>query len=84
MVNNMFRVTALGGYREVGRSCHLLMTKDSKVLIDCGFNPGNDKEPSPFLSAPEATPLEGNRCSCSHSCAFRSFCFTANVICLWF
>ena len=37
------RVTALGGYREVGRSCHLLMTKDSKVLIDCGFNPGNDK-----------------------------------------
>tara|TARA_B100001245_G_scaffold18237_1_gene12012 strand:- start:295 stop:1800 length:1506 start_codon:yes stop_codon:yes gene_type:complete len=53
------RVTALGGYREVGRSCHLLMTKDSKVLIDCGFNPGNDKEPSPFLSAPEVTPLEG-------------------------
>ena len=42
------RVTALGGYREVGRSCHLLMTKDSKVLVDCGFNPGNDKEPSPF------------------------------------
>ncbi|MED6305668.1 MAG: beta-CASP ribonuclease aCPSF1, partial [Candidatus Thermoplasmatota archaeon] len=53
------RITALGGYREVGRSCHLLMTKDSKVLIDCGFNPGNDKEPSPFLSAPEVTPLEG-------------------------
>ena len=53
------RVTALGGYREVGRSCHLLMTKDSKVLVDCGFNPGNEKEPSPFLSAPEVTPLEG-------------------------
>jgi len=53
------RITALGGYREVGRSCHLLMTKDSKVLIDCGFNPGNDKEPSPFLNAPEVTPLEG-------------------------
>ncbi len=53
------RLTALGGYREVGRSCHLLMTKDSKVLIDCGFNPGNDKEPSPFLNAPEVTPLEG-------------------------
>ena len=28
-------------------------------MIDCGFNPGNDKEPSPFLSAPEVTPLEG-------------------------
>ena len=36
-----------------------LMTKDSKVLIDCGFNPGNEKEPSPFLSSPEVTPLEG-------------------------
>ena len=53
------RVTALGGYREVGRSCHLLMTKNSKVLVDCGFNPGNSEEPSPFLSAPEVTPLEG-------------------------
>ena len=53
------RLTALGGYREVGRSCHLLMTKDSKVLVDCGFNPGNEKEPSPFLNAPEVTPLDG-------------------------
>ena len=55
---NYVRVAALGGYREVGRSCHLLMTKDSKVLVDCGFNPGNDKEPSPFLNAPEVLPLK--------------------------
>tara|TARA_B100000029_G_scaffold516435_1_gene629831 strand:- start:2425 stop:4347 length:1923 start_codon:yes stop_codon:yes gene_type:complete len=53
------RITALGGYREVGRSCHLLSTKDSKILIDCGVNPGNDKAPSPFLQVPEVTPLEG-------------------------
>ena len=26
------RVTALGGYREVGRSCHLLMTKDLSLI----------------------------------------------------
>ena len=52
------RVTALGGYREVGRSCHLLATKDSRVLIDCGINPSSDEYSSPFLQAPEALPLD--------------------------
>ena len=30
----------LGGFGQVGRSCMLLITPDSKVLIDCGINPG--------------------------------------------
>ena len=30
----------LGGCGQVGRSCMLLTTPDSKVLIDCGVNPG--------------------------------------------
>jgi len=30
----------LGGFGQVGRSCMLLTTPDSKVLVDCGVNPG--------------------------------------------
>jgi len=30
----------LGGFGQVGRSCMLLTTADSKILIDCGINPG--------------------------------------------
>ncbi|HEX55164.1 MAG: beta-CASP ribonuclease aCPSF1 [Candidatus Altiarchaeales archaeon] len=32
------RITPLGGAREVGRSCFLLQTPESNVLIDCGIN----------------------------------------------
>ncbi|HEX2014890.1 MAG TPA: MBL fold metallo-hydrolase, partial [Nitrososphaera sp.] len=28
----------LGGFAEVGRSCMLLSTQESKILLDCGFN----------------------------------------------
>jgi hypothetical protein len=33
------RATALGGFREVGRSSLLLETNHSKILIDCGISP---------------------------------------------
>lgn len=43
------RVTFLGGGSQVGRSCLLLHTPNSKVLLDCGLNPaitdGADKFP---------------------------------------
>ena len=41
----------LGGFGQVGRSCMLLTTPDSKVLIDCGVNPGerNPTEAYPRL-----------------------------------
>jgi KH/beta-lactamase-domain protein len=29
----------LGGFAEVGRSCILLATQESKILLDCGINP---------------------------------------------
>jgi len=32
------KITALGGFKEVGRSCMLLQTPKSNVLIDCGMN----------------------------------------------
>ena len=49
------RITALGGFREVGRSCLLLQTPESKVLIDCGVNvSGYTKDTAyPYLNAPE-------------------------------
>jgi KH/beta-lactamase-domain protein len=34
------RVTALGGFREVGRSAILVQTKKSRILLDCGLNLG--------------------------------------------
>lgn len=34
------RIIGLGGWREVGRSCILLETPKSKILIDCGVNVG--------------------------------------------
>jgi KH/beta-lactamase-domain protein len=53
------RVTALGGFREVGRSASLLSTRESKVLIDCGVAVSADENGStPYLSAPELMPLD--------------------------
>jgi KH/beta-lactamase-domain protein len=53
------RVTALGGYREVGRSATLLSTRESKVLIDCGVAvSADDNGSTPYLNAPELMPLD--------------------------
>jgi uncharacterized protein len=52
------RVTALGGFREVGRSCSLLQTQDSKVLIDCGVDVSSESSGSPYIHVSEALPLE--------------------------
>jgi hypothetical protein len=51
------RWTSLGGYREVGRSCHLLQTQDTKVLIDCGVNFANEDKATPYLHLSEVWPL---------------------------
>lgn len=37
--SDWLRVSFLGGFREIGRSCMLLQTQHSKVLVDCGVNP---------------------------------------------
>ncbi|MCH7850654.1 MAG: beta-CASP ribonuclease aCPSF1 [Nanoarchaeota archaeon] len=48
------RITALGAGRQVGRSCFLLQTPISKILIDCGIDVGGQgKNKYPYLEAPE-------------------------------
>ncbi len=49
------RVSALGGFREVGRTCMYLHTPESKVLIDCGVNvaAGDSEKAYPMLNIPE-------------------------------
>ena len=47
------RMTALGGFREVGRSCILMQTRDSNVLLDCGLNVGNPNDRFPYFYVPE-------------------------------
>lgn len=36
-------LTALGGVQEVGRSALLIQTRESRILLDCGINPGPRK-----------------------------------------
>ncbi len=48
------RITALGGGRQVGRSCFLLQTPLSRVMIDCGVDVSSSgKNKYPYLEAPE-------------------------------
>ncbi len=49
------RITALGGFREVGRSAILVQTRESTVLLDCGINPGstNSLNAFPRLDIPQ-------------------------------
>jgi uncharacterized protein len=39
----------LGGVKQVGRSCFVVMTNESKVMLDCGINPA---EPEPLSAFP--------------------------------
>ncbi len=49
------RLTYLGSGRQVGRSCLLLHTPKSRVLLDCGINPGITEGPErfPYLDVAE-------------------------------
>ena len=49
------RLTALGGFQEVGRSAILLQTRESNVLLDCGIHPGAAKplDAFPRLDMPQ-------------------------------
>jgi len=49
------RLTYLGGGRQVGRSCLLLHTPNSKVLLDCGINPAitEGSEKFPYMNISE-------------------------------
>ncbi|MFA5856137.1 MAG: beta-CASP ribonuclease aCPSF1 [Candidatus Pacearchaeota archaeon] len=53
-VEEWVRLTFLGGGRQVGRSCILLQTPQTKILLDCGINvAGKGKEKFPYLDVSE-------------------------------
>jgi len=69
MENNFVRLTGLGGFSEVGRSCMLLETAETKILIDAGLNVGA-REPGqmfPFLNIPEFDIAELDAVLVSHA-----------------
>ena len=43
--NNLKEVLiyCLGGVKQVGRSCFVVVTPESKIMLDCGINPGEDQ-----------------------------------------
>lgn len=48
------RVTVLGAGRQVGRSCFLLQTPESRIVLDCGINPAAPEEYAyPHFDTPE-------------------------------
>lgn len=62
------RAIALGGFREVGRSCTLLETPKSKVLVDCGVNVGGtNSNMYPYLNTKEFDYNEVDAIVCSHA-----------------
>lgn len=53
-VDEWVRLTFLGGGRQVGRSCMLLQTPNSKILLDCGLDvASNGDDKFPYLNVPE-------------------------------
>ena len=38
---NSICLTTFGGFQEVGRSAILIQTRESRILLDCGINPGS-------------------------------------------
>lgn len=45
------RITGLGGWSEVGRSCILIETPESKVMMDCGVNTASVTDSFPYFSS---------------------------------
>jgi len=54
-IEEWVRVTFLGAGRQVGRSCILLQTPQSKILLDCGIDPASSRNEDkfPYLDVPE-------------------------------
>ncbi len=62
------RIIGLGGWREVGRSCMLLETPKSKILVDCGVNVGaSNANVYPIFSTKEFDYSELDAIVISHS-----------------
>ncbi|MBW3010589.1 beta-CASP ribonuclease aCPSF1 [Candidatus Woesearchaeota archaeon] len=62
------RMTFLGGGRQVGRSCLLLQTPESRVLLDCGIDvAANEDNSYPYLECPDFKIDELDAVIISHS-----------------
>lgn len=62
------RLSCLGASRQVGRACFLLQTPESRVLIDCGIDAGQEgPEMYPYLDAPEFNISEIDAIIVTHS-----------------
>ena len=62
------RLSCLGASRQVGRTCFLLQTPESRIMIDCGIDPGQEgPESYPFLDAPELNISEIDAVVVTHS-----------------
>ena len=40
--NKEVYIFCLGGVKQVGRSCFIVVTSESKIMLDCGINPGEN------------------------------------------
>ncbi len=75
------RISALGGFQEVGRSAILVQTRESQVLLDCGINPGSTDplEAFPRLDTPQFDIDTLDAVAITHShldhCGFLPFLF---------
>ena len=61
------RISYLGGGRQVGRSCMLLQTPESRILLDCGIDVASNDEAYPYLEAPELNIQELDAVIVSHA-----------------
>ncbi|MFH2106040.1 MAG: beta-CASP ribonuclease aCPSF1 [Candidatus Micrarchaeota archaeon] len=50
--SDWIRIVSLGAFREIGRSCVLVQTPNSKILLDCGVNTstGDPTKAYPYLN----------------------------------
>ncbi len=51
--NEWVRVSFLGAAREVGRSCILVQTPESRIMMDCGINVASEENAYPILESPD-------------------------------
>ncbi|MFC2143658.1 beta-CASP ribonuclease aCPSF1 [Candidatus Aenigmatarchaeota archaeon] len=61
------RLSCLGAFRDIGRSCMLVQTPESRVMLDCGIGVGNNRHPFPYLEAPEFNIQDLDAVIISHS-----------------
>jgi hypothetical protein len=66
-MHQWIRVSYLGGGRQVGRSCLLLQTPESRIMLDCGIDVSSTDEAYPYLEAPELDIKELDAIIVSHA-----------------